>query len=115
MVLVGRVVVRSENGVEDAARTFMDFAQELPFLRVPVPAGPHPHPVTVAQHKPRDIDRIRCRVLAASLTVVAVYIATRIAAEVFDSNDGDAEVARGGWLHVVALPQGECDGTAAGQ
>lgn len=58
MVLVRRIIFRTQNRAKPLAGASVNYAQKLPLLaRSPVPIIPHADPPPVGQHKAGYIDR----------------------------------------------------------
>ena len=105
MILVGRIVIRSEDRSKTLAGTAMHRAQEDAFLPIAAPPVFDGNTPTVFQHKGADIKRFGTRMSGSARATCDV--ATGITAHRLDPREGRAKDLPGRPVDPVSGPSGE--------
>src|SRR5690606_14269975 len=122
MVDMGRIVVRTEHGREQAAGSVLHLGKEAALRRIASPVLQYTDRLAIVEIKSGNVDGIASLVPAAAASLLMVYIAAGIGAVMPDAAHRRPEMFFRRWQHHMTLPDekrchgrtGELDAAAIG-
>ena len=104
------IIVGAQYDPKPSASAVAYCTQEVALCVVSPPVAGEPHFAAIREHEGSDVDRVCCRMFAASFSCRVVHISAVVSAEVPDAGNFSSEVLPGRLLQRVLLKQrpGRC-------